>query len=106
MYMNPEHFSIEDPPRICVHCGLWFKTSAFATTLSGRPKRNCNSCLEKKKEARKKEAENYHKYINAVRRYNQNKQMEKIDSIEIKITSSNKNIDLSKLNSFTLNFDQ
>lgn len=92
---------------MCITCGQWFKTSKFQKTAKGRVRHSCEFCIELKNNLKKRELTNYNRYWSVIKKHmNEMKKNDVTQVIEIKITSSNSSVDLNKINSFTMNFDE
>jgi len=89
----------KDPTRLCFSCGLHYKLEAFCRTTQGRLKSTCIKCNIKKKQ---EQIIKRNQFYNANRRKSNKLEPQKIN---LEITSTNKNVDLKRVKSLTVNFE-
>lgn len=97
-------FEIQKPTRICKTCGKCFYLDAFGTTKTGRIKYRCIPCEDEVVKKRKQEWIKYQK----VRRSERMNEFlrSKSTHLTVEINSTNENIDLCKIKSMVLNFNE
>jgi hypothetical protein len=91
------YFGIDNTPILCKQCCRYAKPQAFSATPSGRKRKMCTECYNRKKALQKllnqRYQHLYHKKRNRAQKLN----------VEVK---SNEKVDLNKLSSFKLKFNK
>lgn len=98
-----DNFQPIQPSRPCKTCNNYYPLNAFGMTPRGRMKYSCIPC-----EQRKKEMADHEKYLKgSLHRETKPRVMKAVNQrILINLSSSNKQVDLNKITSLTLDFNR
>lgn len=101
-----------NPYRLCKCCGLYYELANFSRTKKDRIRYICKKCEEVRKEQAKIEWLRYQtekRNEERKRKMNSNKfeydQLNNIKKVNIEITSKNPNVNLNRIKSLIVNFD-
>jgi hypothetical protein len=91
----------------CKQCFKCAKISEFSKTKKNRVRYTCTVCLEQRKAVQKMINNRYQRSYQRkqlLKKKQNNEIVEQTQQLHIELTSTNKNVDLSKMDSLTLKF--
>ena len=95
------------PTKLCFLCHKYFKLEMFGLTQNGRHKAYCLDCLVIKKKIHQNKRKTYYSLEREkIREIKKQQKDRPVQKLNIEINSTNNNIDLKKIRSFTINFNE